>query len=140
MKIAKIDALIHIIRGHRVMLDRDLAELYGVMTGELNQAVKRQANRFPHGTTRSTPLSPKSVILRRRRPLSSVAEPQFFNPAGVFGCRRIALAGVAQSPHATSLVSVQFGLVLMAELHQDCIDIGRERSRKPVERAPGSRQ
>jgi hypothetical protein len=30
------------------MLDRDLAELYGVMTGELNQAVKRQANRFPN--------------------------------------------------------------------------------------------
>ncbi|MDE2143580.1 MAG: ORF6N domain-containing protein [Elusimicrobia bacterium] len=29
------------------MLDRDLAELYGVMTGELNQAVKRHANRFP---------------------------------------------------------------------------------------------
>jgi len=47
MKIAKIDALIHLIRGQRVMLDRDLAELYGVMTGELNQAVKRQPNRFP---------------------------------------------------------------------------------------------
>jgi phage antirepressor YoqD-like protein len=48
MEISKIDALVHVVRGQRVMLDRDLAELYGVMTGELNQAVKRQANRFPN--------------------------------------------------------------------------------------------
>jgi len=47
MKIAKIDALIHVIRGQRVMLDRDLAELYGVPTRVLNQAVKRHENRFP---------------------------------------------------------------------------------------------
>ncbi|NNN04801.1 MAG: ORF6N domain-containing protein [Elusimicrobia bacterium] len=47
MKIAKIDALIHLIRGQRVMLDRDLAELYGVETKVLNQAVRRHANRFP---------------------------------------------------------------------------------------------
>jgi len=36
-----------IIRGQRVMLDADLAELYGVMTGALNQAVKRNKQRFP---------------------------------------------------------------------------------------------
>ena len=35
------------IRGQRVMLDRDLAELYGVETKVLNQAVKRNINRFP---------------------------------------------------------------------------------------------
>ena len=35
------------IRGHRVMLDADLAKLYGVMTGALNQAVKRNKGRFP---------------------------------------------------------------------------------------------
>lgn len=47
MKIAKINALILFIRGQRVMLDRDLAELYGVPTRILNEAVKRHANRFP---------------------------------------------------------------------------------------------
>jgi len=36
-----------IIRWQRVMLDADLAELYGVMTGALNQAVKRNKQRFP---------------------------------------------------------------------------------------------
>ena len=35
------------IRGHRVMLDADLAELYGVQTKALNQAIKRNAERFP---------------------------------------------------------------------------------------------
>lgn len=38
---------IHEIRGQRVMLDRDLAILYGVTTGNLNKAVKRNQGRFP---------------------------------------------------------------------------------------------
>ena len=43
----RIAAAILIIRGQRVMLDRDLAELYGVATKVLIQAVKRNADRFP---------------------------------------------------------------------------------------------
>jgi hypothetical protein len=35
------------VRGHRVMLDSHLAELYGVTTGNLNKAVARNAQRFP---------------------------------------------------------------------------------------------
>jgi ORF6N domain len=35
------------IRGHKVLLDSDLAILYGVTTGNLNKAVKRNADRFP---------------------------------------------------------------------------------------------
>ncbi len=42
-----IENLIHIIRGKQVMLDRDLARLYGVETKVLNQAVKRNIERFP---------------------------------------------------------------------------------------------
>jgi hypothetical protein len=38
---------IHIIRGQRAMLDRDLAALYGVETRALVQAVKRNLARFP---------------------------------------------------------------------------------------------
>ena len=43
----KIESLIYEIRGHKVMLDRDLAKLYGVTTGNLNKAVKRNIERFP---------------------------------------------------------------------------------------------
>ena len=43
----QIEQAIHTIRGHRVMLDAELAELYGVQTRVLNQAIKRHAGRFP---------------------------------------------------------------------------------------------
>ena len=42
-----VERKIFLIRGRRVMLDRDLAELYNVETRVLNQAVKRNLNRFP---------------------------------------------------------------------------------------------
>lgn len=42
-----LEARIFLIRGQKVMLDRDLAELYGVATKVLNQAVKRNPGRFP---------------------------------------------------------------------------------------------
>jgi hypothetical protein len=38
---------IYTIRGHRVILDSDLARLYGVTTGQFNQALKRNFQRFP---------------------------------------------------------------------------------------------
>lgn len=45
--VARIASAIHMIRGHRVMLDVDLAALYGVATGRLNEQVKRNRGRFP---------------------------------------------------------------------------------------------
>ena len=42
-----IQSKIYEIRGQKVMLDRDLAEMYGVETRTLNQAVKRNIDRFP---------------------------------------------------------------------------------------------
>ena len=42
-----IQSKIYDIRGQKVMLDRDLAEMYGVETRALNQAVKRNTDRFP---------------------------------------------------------------------------------------------
>ena len=44
---ARIEARIHVIRGERVMLDADLALLYGVETGAVNLAVQRNRSRFP---------------------------------------------------------------------------------------------
>lgn len=44
---AAVKSRIHTVRGHKVMLDSDLAELYQVETRVLNQAVKRNTRRFP---------------------------------------------------------------------------------------------
>lgn len=42
-----IQSKIYVIRGQRVMLDFDLAAMYGVKTGRLNEQVKRNIERFP---------------------------------------------------------------------------------------------
>jgi len=47
MPLEMIERKIYLIRGHRVMLDRDLAEMYGVTTGHLNRAMFRNLESFP---------------------------------------------------------------------------------------------
>ncbi|MGB2705894.1 MAG: ORF6N domain-containing protein [Candidatus Omnitrophota bacterium] len=47
LTIKKIESVIFQIRSRKVMLDRDLARLYGINTGNLNKAVKRNVERFP---------------------------------------------------------------------------------------------
>jgi ORF6N domain len=46
-RIANIESAIHFIRGQRVMLDSDLAMIYGVTTKRLNEQLKRNRLRFP---------------------------------------------------------------------------------------------
>ena len=46
-KVPPIQNLIYEIRGHKVMIDSDLARLYEIETGALNRAVKRNIERFP---------------------------------------------------------------------------------------------
>ena len=47
VSIEQIDGMIRTIRGVRVMLDRDLAKIYGVPTFRFNEAIKRNRDRFP---------------------------------------------------------------------------------------------
>jgi hypothetical protein len=47
IRVEIIERRIYLIRGQKVMLDSDLAELYQVTTGNLNLAVRRNVNRFP---------------------------------------------------------------------------------------------
>jgi hypothetical protein len=45
--VERVERLILVVRGHRAILDKDLAALYGVTTGNLNKAVSRNIERFP---------------------------------------------------------------------------------------------
>jgi len=47
VSVEQIDGMIRTIRGVRVMLDRDLAKIYGVPTFRFNEAIKRSRHRFP---------------------------------------------------------------------------------------------
>jgi hypothetical protein len=47
LSLIEIESTIHTLRGHRVMLDSDLAAIYGVSVKRLNEQVKRNKDRFP---------------------------------------------------------------------------------------------
>ena len=47
MSLQSIQERIHVIRGQRVLVDADLAEMYGVVTRRLNEQVRRNKDRFP---------------------------------------------------------------------------------------------
>src|SRR4029077_12639445 len=67
---SRVDSKIFVLRGQRVILDRDLAELYGVQVRHLNQQAKRNAKRFPAAFRFQ--LSPRELkILRSQNVISS---------------------------------------------------------------------
>ncbi len=62
---AHVEKLIHVIRNQTVMFDSDLARLYGVTTGNLNLAVKRNRERFPADFMFAlTEVESKSLVLQ----------------------------------------------------------------------------
>ncbi|MFD1629961.1 ORF6N domain-containing protein [Pseudopedobacter beijingensis] len=61
-----------VIRGNRVMIDRDLAELYGVTTKRLNEQVKRNQKRFPEDFMFQITKDEKEEIIRQFKHLSSL--------------------------------------------------------------------
>ncbi|MHC4605507.1 MAG: ORF6N domain-containing protein [Planctomycetota bacterium] len=99
VSLQRVERRILQIRGCRVILDSDLAELYGVKTKALNQAVKRNKERFPADF--AFPLSPKEIKevvtncdhLARLR--FSAVRPQAFTEHGA-----IMAANVLNSPRA----------------------------------------
>jgi hypothetical protein len=67
MKIKKpLESLILTVRGHKVLMDSDLAEIYGVPTKVFNQAVKRNAERFPEDFCFRLTLDEAEAVLRSR--------------------------------------------------------------------------
>ncbi len=97
-----IERLIYLIRGQRVMLDADLAQLYGVKTFNLNKAVSRNLGRFPTDFAfRLTPEEHQSLrfqngILKRGK--HSKYLPRVFTEQGV-----AMLSGVLRSARAVDV-------------------------------------
>ncbi|MBI5684508.1 MAG: ORF6N domain-containing protein [Verrucomicrobia bacterium] len=64
--IERVERLIHLARGEKVLLDADLARLYGVETRTLNQAVKRNPSRFPADFMFQLTIEEADSLLRSR--------------------------------------------------------------------------
>jgi len=99
-----IEGKILVLRGRRVMLDRDLAELYGVETRVLNQAVNRNSDRFPDDFMfRLTFQEGKAVLPSRsqfvtlKRGQNIKYQPHVFTEHGA-----VMLANVLRSPVAAT--------------------------------------
>lgn len=100
-----VESLIKVIRGQQVMLDKDLATLYGVETKALNQAVKRNIERFPDDfrfqLNKEECSKSQIVTLNEGRGHNIKKLPYAFTEQGV-----AMLSGVLRSPTAVA-VNVQ---------------------------------
>lgn len=98
----RIEEKIFLIRGHKVMIDRDLAELYGVETKYLNRQVRRNRERFPDEFTFQLVLGEKEELVtichRFKTMKHSSSLPYAFTEHGV-----AMLASVLKSPTAVKM-------------------------------------
>jgi len=121
-----IDQAILIIRDHKVLLDEDLAKLYGVPTKRLNEAVQRNRKRFPddfmfrltkaeHDALRSQSATSKDGRGGRRYP------PYAFTEQGV-----AMLSSVLNSARAVAVnIEIMRAFVRLRKLHQVNIELAR---------------
>jgi hypothetical protein len=116
--IVQVEQQIHLIRGQKVMLDRDLAALYGVPTFRLNEAVQRNRGRFPEDfaflLTREEVASLRSQIamLEKGRGKHSKYTPYVFTEHGV-----VMLCSVLRSERAVRMnIAVVRAFVRLREL------------------------
>lgn len=98
-----ISQRIHVLRGERVMLDEDLADLYGVATGHLNEAVRRNAARFPpdfafRTTAEEVANLESQFAISSRRWGGRRSPPRAFTEEGV-----AMLSSVLRSPRAVAV-------------------------------------
>lgn len=83
-----IQSKIYDIRGQKVMIDRDLAEMYGVETRALNQAVKRNIDRFPMDfmfqlTDEETEIWKSQIVMSNSIKMGVRRNPYAFTELGV---------------------------------------------------------
>jgi phage regulator Rha-like protein len=116
LEIEPVESLIHLIRGQRVILDSDLAQVYGVPTKRLNQAVKRNPDRFPADFAFQL-ANQEVAILRSQFVTSSSYGGRRYLPFAFTEHGAIMAANVLNSPRAVQMsVFVVRAFVKMREV------------------------
>ena len=123
----RIASAIRFLRGQRVLLDSDLADLYGVTTKALNQAVRRNATRFPDDFTfqltveEARSLRSQTVTLKMTRGGHRKFRPYAFTEQGV-----AMLSSVLRSPRAVQVnVEIMRAFVRLRLLLESNADLTR---------------
>src|SRR5215211_322712 len=100
----KIENVIYLIRGEKVMLDRDLAILYDVSTAALNQAVRRNRERFPEDfmfqltSVEVAQLNRSQIVIGSQKHRNPRSRPYAFSEQGV-----VMLSSVLRSKRAVAV-------------------------------------
>jgi len=124
--IERVEQAIYLIRGHKVMLDRDLADLYGVETKALNQAVKRNADRFPSDFVFRLSDEEKNELVticdRFKTMKHSTSCPLAFTEQGV-----AMLSGTLRSPRAIEVnIAIMRTFVKMRQMLESSEELSRK--------------
>jgi hypothetical protein len=116
--IERIEARIFMIRGHKVMFDADLAELYGISTGRFNEQVRRNLARFPRDFMFQ--LTNQELAILRSQFATSSSRPwggRRYRPYAFTEHGAIMAATILNTPQATEIsVYVVRAFVRMREL------------------------
>ena len=128
ISVKAIAQVIYLVRGRRVLLDRDLAALYGVETRTLNQAVKRNATRFPDDFMFQ--LS-RQEILRISQSVTSLSGLKFSKQVHAFTEEGVAmLSSVLNTERA---VQVNIAIMRAFVKLRETLETNRELARKFAE-------
>jgi len=123
----RIERLILLIRGHKVMLDADLAELYGVETRSLIQAVKRNLSRFPtdfmfHLSDEEAKLLRSQIVISKKQRGGRRYLPYVFTEQGV-----AMLSSVLNSERAVEInIEIMRAFVRLREMILSHKDLARK--------------
>lgn len=139
----RIQAMIHIIRGERVILDRDLADLYQVPTGRLNEAVKRNIKRFPEDfmfqlTAEETEVWKSQIAITNSIKMGLRHKPYAFTENGVAMLSSVLTSEVAintniQIMRAFTMMRRTLSAINQTAMRQDKLEIEVENLRNYVE-------
>src|SRR5947209_5761916 len=126
--VERIAQRILFLRGERVLLDRDLAALYGVETRALNQAVKRNANRFPGDFVFT--LS-RSEIVRISQTVTSSSGLKYSKQVRAFTEEGVAM--LSSVLHSDRAVKVNIAIMRAFVKLRETLESNRELARKFAE-------
>ena len=126
---APLDDIIHTVRGERVILDADLAKIYGVETRALNQAVRRNRKKFPPDFLLELNLAEAEQLRRSRSQIVILKRGKNvkFSPLAFTEHGALMAATILNSPQAVQMsVFVMRAFVKMRGLLTDTRELAKK--------------
>ena len=122
----EIEARLIELRGKKVLIDRDVAELYGVETKRVNEAVKNNPDKFPEGYFFTLQSAEKQYLVENfdhLKPIkTSTVEPRAFTEKGLY-----MLATILKSERATAVtIAIIETFAKVRELKRELVELHKE--------------